>query len=957
MTTRNIRLYDSTLVTGSSDIFRQVVGGYYEIAIPTLEGTPVENNRVLQYQPVNTSAHATDGFTPVPTDLPAANMIDGIAIDTSLITTTSADSIFPFYTVPVSIMGIGPTVLPSEIGTSIEERADLLNSDEKWKTYILGGAFNTIEYPGILAPGTFEINDFSYDLPYDLLYAKTISDTYSSYQTTEKKSVYNMHLPSYQQFNAANNEKDLLNIYDLIQCSILNQDETYPDVQEQISIGGLYDHDTTDIFDYTEASAPALIKTISEVPASSPGTGPTYVDLYEKAREYYYEFSSEANASSADNSTMSNILFTKSDIKSLFTPAHDYAESLGSYYPFYNQIGLPALPAGQINSTIVKNNFDGMLLKSIRDAFVSELYETAENSFVVQFQEDALDSSGKLYESSRVENISAKYVDFKNVLAALNNTSKAALTDPVRFAGKNIYDNRAITNYSGELSHINKKNANSMLGALQKGLLSLAPTWPKLPSGVHASGYMPWSDIETFDINKFMSLSAASEADSKAECVAYRINKRSLTTGEEFNYMIQNQPPNSTSGGAFDPADRHASWCYYDTQVKYGETYKYTTYAYFMVIGYKYQYSDITLSRRTSEYGQYTAAEIDAAAGAYTCIEFYDPATGLVKPSPMQTIDGTLSPLRINLVSVADVEGYSNPAQELAQNKNINWADFNLTIEPTIKIFEIPVEGAKELTILDNPPPKLDVIPYQVKDQTQSIGFYIKLENSPVKAEKSRTCRYPTPINDEERINYARYLASQNMLDTEKLKYGTISRTTVVEIYRLSKKPESMSDFSGNLVATKSLIIGDKNNKDHRTYISPTCFHEEKISPGHKFYYAFRFLNENNTPSSWSHVIETELIDDGGYKYTNFNSIMEYELGTGISYDQPFSQFKKIIQLRPSIPQIDMDSPNIDYEDTAENQFNNVELASTLSDSLWEKTYKIRLTSKKTGKKIDLNVN
>ena len=61
--------------------------------------------------------------------------------------------------------------------------------------------------------------------------------------------------------------------------------------------------------------------------------------------------------------------------------------------------------------------------------------------------------------------------------------------------------------------------------------------------------------------------------------------------------------------------------------------------------------------------------------------------------------------------------------------------------------------------------------------------------------------------------------------------------------------------------------------------------------------------------------------------------------------------------IRPAIPQIDMNSANIDYNDIALNQFENVKIASTLSDSLWEKTYKVRLTSKKTGKKIDLNVS
>ena len=959
MTIRKVNIHDSSLITGSSDLFRQAVGGYYEIAIPTEAGVPIDSNRVLQYRsPANESeGHAIHPFRLVSTDLPASTMIAGIAVNTSIATTSSAESMFPFYTIPVSIKGAGPSFTPSEMTADrTEDIAEIMNSDERWKAYIMGGTFSDTEYPGIYNAGTFEVNSFSYDMPYDLLYAKTISETYSSYKTIEKKSVYNMHLPSYQNYNANVNEKDILNIYDLIQCSVLDQNKAYPDAKEQITIGGTIDLNSDDIFEDSPTVAPALIKTIERLPAD-PTTDPSiYVDPYEKVREYYYKFSEGAPLTTADNSSMSNILFTKSDIDGLFAPAYNYAEEFGGYYPFYNKIGLPALGAGMINSTIVKTNFNSILLKSIRDAFVSGLYETKEKSFVGEFQQDAVNDSGMTFGSSQVQNISARYADFKKILARLNNNSKATYTDPVRFAGSNRHANRAAINYSGELTHINKKINNDMLAALTRGLLSLSPTWWDLPPGVDATTYMPWSNLSDFNINKFLSLSSESETN-KSECVAFRINKLNVATGEEFNYMIQNQPQNIGADGIYSPEDINSdSWCYYDTQVKYGETYRYTTYAYFMVIGYRYEYSDLTLSRRISEYGQYE--KTDGTETTYkTCIEFYNPMNNRATPSVMKTVDGILEPGRTNLLTVASEEGYATSAQELAISNKINWADFNLKIEPTIKIIEVPIETAKELTVLDNPPPKLDVLPYQVKDQTQSIGFYIKLENSPIKEAKNRNCLYPTPINNEERLNYARYLTSQNMLDTEKLKFGTISRPTTVEVYRLGSKPNSMSDFKNNLVATKNLIISDKNDKEHRTYITPTCFHEEKIATGHKFYYAFRFINENNTPSPWSHVVETELIDDGGYKYTNFNNIMEYELGSGTVYDHPFSQFKKLLLLRPAIPQIDLDSTGVDYEDTAINQFDNIKLANTVNESVWNKTYKIRLTSKKTGQKIDLNVN
>jgi len=53
--------------------------------------------------------------------------------------------------------------------------------------------------------------------------------------------------------------------------------------------------------------------------------------------------------------------------------------------------------------------------------------------------------------------------------------------------------------------------------------------------------------------------------------------------------------------------------------------------------------------------------------------------------------------------------------------------------------------------------------------------------------------------------------------------------------------------------------------------------------------------------------------------------------------------------------QISFNDENVNYEDTAASQMANMTIG-TADDMIWDKTFKIRLTSKKTGKKIDLNV-
>ncbi len=53
--------------------------------------------------------------------------------------------------------------------------------------------------------------------------------------------------------------------------------------------------------------------------------------------------------------------------------------------------------------------------------------------------------------------------------------------------------------------------------------------------------------------------------------------------------------------------------------------------------------------------------------------------------------------------------------------------------------------------------------------------------------------------------------------------------------------------------------------------------------------------------------------------------------------------------------QTEINSDDADFSKSAEIEYPNVDIG-TAEDLIWGKTFKIRLTSKKTGKKIDLNV-
>ena len=64
---------------------------------------------------------------------------------------------------------------------------------------------------------------------------------------------------------------------------------------------------------------------------------------------------------------------------------------------------------------------------------------------------------------------------------------------------------------------------------------------------------------------------------------------------------------------------------------------------------------------------------------------------------------------------------------------------------------------------------------------------------------------------------------------------------------------------------------------------------------------------------------------------------------------------KKLFQLQPNISQLTFDTTDIDFDSPAQNQLGNL-IVGKADDLLWGKKFKVRLTSKKTGKKIDLNI-
>jgi hypothetical protein len=297
---------------------------------------------------------------------------------------------------------------------------------------------------------------------------------------------------------------------------------------------------------------------------------------------------------------------------------------------------------------------------------------------------------------------------------------------------------------------------------------------------------------------------------------------------------------------------------------------------------------------------------------------------------------------------------FATNAQIKSENKYL--ADYNFTIAPSVKIIEIPV-ATKTIRVMDHPPVAPDVTPYQRKDDSQIIGFYVRTESFRVPTDPTDTTTmssfgiYPTALNNDELTKAEVYKTSNNMIEGEQIAKNSVSKPSRLEVYRIDQMPKSISDFNGNLVFTKDLSIEGMTNQKHTS-----CFYEEMIRTNKKYYYLFRFLNENGDSGYLAPIQVAELVNDGGYKYTKFDVIYESDLELRDD-KQDTTTFKKLMQITPAIEHLKLNDANVDYSQPAATQMTHLEgMVGTAEDLIWGKTFKFRITSKKTGKKIDLNI-
>ena len=566
-----------------------------------------------------------------------------------------------------------------------------------------------------------------------------------------------------------------------------------------------------------------------------------------------------------------------------------------SLLPYYVKTVFDFDQTGQFLQKVTENNFEYRFIKILKDSFLSE--------------DGATGPSGVTF------NIESSFINESKEPETTSATAELKVVD--------VFDmmNYSLTDYNTEVENFEYLFDDSEAARSQYNNNSVRRLEKTIPTIKQTNSLIEFLNSPDY-LNTFKE-NPINLQEKQNEIVAYRIEKiGGQVTGDSFTQdPIQNF--------WFLNTDDVKRFEFLDNQVAFNRDYTYRIYKYVLVSGIEYTYSNLAVTR--------TIANLDLdgiSNSSGWCLEFFDPSTG--ESSAPVFDDGAGG-----VESIRDVGGGNTLASDAqVQSPEQYLADFRLTVAPSIKIVEVPIM-TKVVSIVDSPGNLVQVSPSYLLDNSNRLQFMIRY------GVKVPTL-FPTPISSDDADYKQRFMNSYDLMESDLIDTETSSLPITLEIYRIEEKPRSLSDFDGNLLTTKSMKIPSQEG----VFDTLVCL--DKVSPNKKYFYLFRVVNEAGNGGLNSNIIEAELVSDGGYKFANFEAYFENELQQK-ALSRTIKSFKKLLHISPSIDNLIVDDSAVDYSDLAQNQVSNISYGSS-NDSVWGRKFKIRLTSKKTGKKIDINI-
>jgi len=334
-----------------------------------------------------------------------------------------------------------------------------------------------------------------------------------------------------------------------------------------------------------------------------------------------------------------------------------------------------------------------------------------------------------------------------------------------------------------------------------------------------------------------------------------------------------------------------------DTQMKYGRRYIYKTKVLVGVLGSSYIYSNLFYSKNEIE---------------------------------MIGSDGALA------------SSYPANYSSIVSEKFRGYVD--VEVSPSFQIVELDIDD-DEVAFVDSPvlPPHVE---FSTPGNKPNIGLHFSPTFARVESVTSRSnseimrSLRPLQISDEKIVNLLRISKD----DSARPDYFT----GIYEVFRMTRPPQIEKDFADHFLASiddKTSLWYPKQGLTRADLDNMNGYIPDKVRPNKKYYYAFRAITYHGTPSNLTLPYEIELVEDAeGFKV----SVKEYRYPTNNNYTYKRG-YKRLVRIVPNLERL-LFSEEEDRSTWRLDDDNMLALGETAK-------FKIRVTSKHTGKKIDINLN
>ena len=265
--------------------------------------------------------------------------------------------------------------------------------------------------------------------------------------------------------------------------------------------------------------------------------------------------------------------------------------------------------------------------------------------------------------------------------------------------------------------------------------------------------------------------------------------------------------------------------------------------------------------------------------------------------------------------------------------------------------------------ILDNPPvpPDFRIVPYSgVSNRlllmlNSSTGEYT---TTPVIIkETDREAIINHYIAQDGGTSLAEDVTLEELIENGKLRitYKNDDPIDRYEVFRTTTRPNSYTDFAVNTSPYK--VVSGRITIDKRASGAHLI---DEVIPNTKYYYCVRAIDVHNNFSNPTHIFEAELVDNEGQVYLILKTIY---LENAIDQKNKNKSGRRYIYIEPSLRNLEYMTPISQTATTSTLPGNNIldqvtqdDAGNNIDADCWDKTLKIRVTSKKTGRKVDLNV-